>query len=220
MNVPFADRTEAGRLLAPRIAALGLVDPIVIALPRGGLPVAAPIAQALRAPLDILLVRKIGAPGNPEFAVGAVAEGATDQPAVDLTTLLATGASEAYLQREADVQRQELARRQARYRHGRSAMDIAGRNVVLVDDGVATGTSVQAALSVLRKHRPARLVLALPVGPSDTLEELQQSVDDLVCLHRPSWFRAVGEFYDDFTQVTDEEAVAILERANTPRRGT
>jgi putative phosphoribosyl transferase len=219
MTIPFSNRAEAGRLLAPRIAALELVDPIVLALPRGGVPVAEPIARALRAPLDILLVRKIGAPGNPEFAVAAIAEGASDQPVVDQAAFVATGTSEAYLQREADVQRQELARRQTRYRRGRSRLDIAGRTVVLVDDGVATGTSVVAALAALRTHRPARVVLALPVGPSDTLDALERSVDDLVCLHRPSWFRAVGEFYDDFAQVSDEEVVAILDRANAPPRG-
>ena len=222
MNTVFVDRIDAGRRLAQALAALKLVDPVVVALPRGGVPVAAEVAAALHAPLDLLLVRKIGAPGQRELAVAAVVEGAGDGLVLDAETMEATGATRAYVEREAVHERAENARRRAAYLGGRGPLPIEGKTVVVVDDGIATGTTVRAALRALRRRHPARLVLAVPVAPPDTLAELRPLVDDVVCLLQPSWFRAVGVHYDDFHQVGDDEVIAALhpppQRARAPAR--
>ncbi|WP_395702809.1 phosphoribosyltransferase [Aquabacterium sp.] len=216
MDDVFADRAAAGRRLAARVAALHLSAPMVLALPRGGVPVAAPVAALLRAPLELLLVRKIGAPGQPELAVGAVAECAEPPGHVlvsDDSAMAMTGASESYVEQEARQALQEIARRRAAYRAGRAPQPVAGRTVVLVDDGIATGTTVRAALKALRQMQPARLVLAVPVAPPDTVAALREDVDDLVCLAQPTPFHAVGLHYIDFHQVPDEEVVALMAAA-------
>ena len=213
----FKDRAEAGRQLAAAVVRLGLVHPLVhplvLALPRGGVPVAAEVARALHAPLDLLIVRKIGAPGQPELAVAAMAEGDPPTLVVDERTSQVTGADEAYIEREARAQRAEIERRRKAYRRGRSRIGVAGKSVVVVDDGIATGSTVRAALQALRRMWPARLVLAVPVAPADTLSELSPLVDDVVCLSQPAFFRSVGTYYADFHQVDDEEVIARLDAA-------
>ena len=210
MSQRFADRRDAGRRLARALAAKHLTDPVVIALPRGGVPVAAEVAAALQAPLDLLLAGKIGAPQQRELAVAALAEGTPEVLVHDDETMQATGATARYVEREAAAVRAEIGRRRARYLGERAPLPLAGRTAVLVDDGIATGTSVRAALRSLRQRQPARLVLAVPVAPPRTLAELAAEVDDIVCLWQPEAFRAVGAHYDDFAQVTDDEVIAAL----------
>jgi putative phosphoribosyl transferase len=211
MSELFANRTVAGRLLAKEVAALGLADPVVLALPRGGVPVAAEVADALQAPLDLLLVRKIGAPAHRELAIAAIAEGPHDEPLIDRETFVMTGANMAYVEREARAERLEIARRREAYLHGRPPLPVEGRTAVVVDDGIATGTTIRAALKSLRRRKPARLVLAVPVAPPDVVAALRAEVDDLVCLSQPAYFHAVGLHYADFRQVSDDEVVAILD---------
>ena len=220
MSRGFADRTEAGRLLAQELVRLRLADPVVLALPRGGVPVAAEVAAALHAPLDLLLVRKIGDPGQPELAVAAVAEAPGGEIVIDPETLRLTGASVAYVERAAKEELREIARRRSAYLSDRAALPVEGRAAVLVDDGIATGTTVRAALQALRRRRPARLVLAVPVAPPDVVAALRAEVDDLVCLSQPPFFHAVGVHYDDFHQVGDEEVIRILASARPAEAAT
>lgn len=207
---PFEDRTDAGRRLGQALVALGLVDPVVIALPRGGVPVAAEVARALGAPLDLLLVRKIGVPMQPEIAVAAVAEGAEPTLEIDPETLALSGTSIGYVRREVPGHLEEIERRRRVYLQGRAPLPLEGRTAVLVDDGIATGTSVRAAIRSLRGRRPARIVLAVPVAPADELLRLRAGVDDIVCLQTPAPFYAVGAYYFDFEQTTDEEVTALM----------
>lgn len=209
----FNDRTEAGHKLAERLRHLKPEKPIVVALPRGGLPVAYEIAQALEAPLDIILVRKIGAPGNPEFAVGAVADGVSPVTVVNRRAVEGLGIRVSYIERQAEAEFKEIERRRRLYLGDRARTDMAGRTVIVVDDGVATGTTTRAALRALRRRDPARLVLAVPVAAADTLAELKDEADEIVCLYAPADFGAVGYFYMNFAQVDDAEVVDILRRA-------
>jgi putative phosphoribosyl transferase len=213
----FADRRDAGRQLAQALLEMKLADPVVLALPRGGVPVAVEVAAALHAPLDVVLVRKIGAPGQRELAVAAVAEGPGGL-VLDLETMAATGATPAYVEHEATRERAENTRRRAAYLGGRAALPIEGKTAVVVDDGIATGTSVRAALRALRAQRPARLVLAVPVAPPGAVAELRPLVDDLVCLSQPPYFYAVGAHYADFRQVSDDEVIAALQAAQAAHR--
>jgi putative phosphoribosyl transferase len=217
----FADRTQAGRALAEALLALRLAPPVVVlALPRGGVPVAVPVARALRAPLDLLLVRKIGAPWQRELAVAAVVDGEPPDIVVDEQTLGYAGVDRRYVEAEAETALQEIRRRRALYLGGRAAVAVEGATVVVVDDGIATGTSVRAALKALRRRAPARLVLAVPVAPHDTLAALRAEVDDLVCLATPEPFHAVGAHYVDFHQVNDDEVLAALHAASRARAPT
>ncbi len=216
--IRFDDRSDAGRQLADALLALNIGDAVVLALPRGGVPVAIEVARALRAPLDVLLVRKIGAPGQRELAVAAVAEGAGDDLVLDAETMAIAGASRRYVEREAVHERAEIARRRDAYRGGRAPLPIEGKTAVVVDDGIATGTTVRAALQALRRRHPARLVLAVPVAPPDTVALLRPLVDDLVCLRAPPEFHAVGQHYADFGQVSDEEVIAALQRVASATR--
>jgi putative phosphoribosyl transferase len=209
----FMDRVEAGRQLGQRLATLKLVDPVVLALPRGGVPVAAEVARALRAPLDLLMVRKIGAPGQREVAVAAVADGDHPEIVVDEETLRLSGADRAYVDAEAAHDLKEIERRRALYLRGRGPVPLAGKSVVLVDDGIATGTTVRAALKALQRSNAARLVLAVPVAPADTVAQLCDEVDDLVCLSQPEFFNAVGAHYRDFHQIEDDEVSALVDTA-------
>lgn len=215
MMVPtYADRAEAGRALAEHLLRLALPGPVVVlALPRGGVPVAAEIARTLHAPLDLLLVRKIGAPGQPELAVAALVEGTPPALVRDEETCAATGVDAAYLEREAAFAAVEIQRRRRRYLALRVAVPVQGTTVIVVDDGVATGTTMRAALRGLRQRQPARVVLALPVGPPDTVAALRAEADEVVCLRQPMPFRAIGLHYRDFHQLDDEEVVAALDRA-------
>ena len=213
MTRTFRNRTEAGRLLGRQLQAMQIPDPVVLALPRGGVPVAAEVARALHAPLDLLLVRKIGAPHQPELAVAALAEGS--ELVTDEESLAWTGATDEYVARQAEVQRAEIERRRQLYLAGRAPVPLAGRSAVVVDDGIATGTTAKAALQALRRRGPARVVLAVPVAAPDSLALLAPLVDEVVCLSQPALFRAVGEHYDDFEQVADEEVARLMrERAS------
>ncbi len=213
----FKDRGEAGRQLATAVVCLGLVDPLVLALPRGGVPVAAEVARALHAPLDLLIVRKIGAPGQPELAVAAIAEGNPPTVVIDESTSQETDIDHAYVKREARTQRGEINRRCKIYRRGRARLDVAGRTVVVVDDGIATGTTMRAALKALRRMRPAKVVLAVPVASNNTIYELSKLVDNVVCLSEPGHFGSVGTYYADFHQVGDDEVIALLDASRSPR---
>lgn len=221
MKDRFADRTEAGRLLARRLATMALEPPIVVlALPRGGVPVAAEVARALHAPLDLLLVRKIGVPWQRELALAAVVDGDEPQVVIDEEVQRLCGADRTYIDAQAAHELAEIERRRRVYLRGRAPLSVAGATAIVIDDGIATGTSVRAALKALRRRQPKRLVLAVPVAPSDTLAALRAEVDDIVCLAEPHPFRAIGLHYDDFHQLDDAEVLAALDAvAPTPEAG-
>lgn len=210
----FRDRAEAGRLLAAALAHLaGRGDLLVLALPRGGVPVAAEVAGALAAPLDVWFAHKIGAPHNPEFAIGSVTE--AGPPHLDEQAIHSLRVPLSYIREQAALEQADLARRAHYYRGSRPPAIVADKWVILVDDGVATGSTAHAALHALRERKPARLVFAAPVAPADTVQRLAADADDLAILHAPRAFFAVGEFYDRFPQVSDEEVLALL-RSSAP----
>lgn len=211
----FRDRTDAGRFLAERLTHLHTEDPVVLALPRGGAPVAIETARALRAPLDLVLVRKLGAPGYVEYAIGAVVDGRPPQVVINDQIVAMLRVPNAYIEEETRRQTAEINRRRATYLGDRAPTPVKGRTAILIDDGVATGATVKAALKGLAQTRPARLVLAVPVAAPEALEEIRPMVDELHFLIAPDPFRAVGLFYDDFSQTTDEEVVTLLAEART-----
>jgi putative phosphoribosyl transferase len=206
----FADRAEAGRLLAQRLRTMAPAQPVVLAMPRGGVPVAVPVARALGAPIDLLLVRKIGVPWQPELAVAAVVDGEHPQIVVDEHIRAETGISRAVIDAEAGRQLAEIERRRALYLGARPPVSVRGRTAIVVDDGIATGTSVRAALRALRLRDPARVILAVPVAPAETVVRLGAEVDAIVCLAQPSPFLAVGLHYDDFHQLADDEVTQLM----------
>ncbi len=208
----FADRADAGRRLAYALDSYRGRDPVVLALPRGGLPVAAGIATALAAPLDVVLVRKIGAPGQPELAMGAVVEGEPPTVVRNEDVISAAGVDERAFAAATQRARVEIEDARRRLLGDRPRAAIAGRAAILVDDGVATGATARAALQAIRGRRAKTLTLAVPVAAREALAALQCQVDDLVCLAAPASFDAVGAFYLDFSQVEDAEAIAILAR--------
>ena len=212
-GLPFQDRVAAGRALGARLAAMGLADPVVLALPRGGVPVGLEVARALNAPLDLLLVRKIGVPWQPELAVGAVMDGGEPVLVIEPHVQAETGIDRQYVEQRAAQELQEIERRRALYLAHRAPEAVAGRTAIVVDDGIATGTTVRAALRGLRKRGPARLVLAVPVAPPETIDALRAEVDDVVCLAQPEPFGAIGYFYVDFHQLTDDEVIALMRQA-------
>ncbi|MFI4998834.1 MAG: phosphoribosyltransferase [Reyranellales bacterium] len=209
----FLNREEAGRKLALALSAYAGRKPVVLALPRGGVPVAAAVAEALGAPLDLVLVRKIGAPQQPELALGAVVDGAEPTVVRNSEILAATGTSAAEFDAICKNALAEVERRRSRYLGKRAPIDVAGRVAIVVDDGIATGATVRAALRATRRRKPARLVLAVPVAAPDALESLRSEADAVVCLTSPERFRGVGEFYDDFHQLRDEDVIAALAQA-------
>ncbi|MFE9442152.1 phosphoribosyltransferase [Streptomyces sp. NPDC006602] len=208
----FRDRRHAGQELALRLrewaADRDLVKTLVLALPRGGVPVAAEVAHILKAPLDVLVARKIGVPGHPETGVGAIV--GDDPPLFDQRALEMLGLSEKRLNPDVARERTELHRREQVYRGDRSAPDVKDRAVILVDDGLATGATARAALRYLRRRNPARLILAVPVCAPDSAAAMRSEADDVVCLHQPPDFWAVGQWYDDFDQVSDDAVIEIL----------
>lgn len=217
----FEDRRVAGRQLAHRLRTLAAEqqwsDPVVLALPSGGVPVAAEVARALKAPLDVLVARKIKAPGQPEIGIGAIA--GERRPVFDERMLRMLDLTADQLGAEVAHERTELHRREALY-HGRRppAPDLYGRTVVLVDDGLATGVTARAALRLLRGEEPSRLILAVPLGDRRAAAELRLEADDVVCLSEPHDVRAVGAWYDDFAPVSDDEILAVLAELAVPER--
>jgi len=204
----FEDRTDAGEQLADALRERDIDADIVLAIPRGGLPLGRAVADALDAPLDIVVAKKIGAPGNPEYAIGAVASDGSVWRNEE--AFRGTGADEEYFEQQRREEAENARRKAERYRGDRSAPDLTDKTVVIVDDGVATGSTVRACLKRLDASDADRIVLAVPVGPPGTIEELEEE-NELVCLRTPSGFRSVGQFYERFDQVSDEEAMSYLE---------
>lgn len=213
MSPLYKNRQNAGRALAFEMATSfpGGQDVLVLGLPRGGVPVAYEVALTLKAQLDVLIVRKLGVPGHEEFAMGAIA--GDDVIVLDQPTIRAMDISEAALQAIIDSEQRELARREAMYRHGRAPPDIAGRRIVLVDDGLATGCTMRAAVAAVRKMQPTSITVAVPVASEEACDLIRQEVDELVCLAAPAPFRAVGVWYEHFPQTSDEEVQDLLARA-------
>jgi putative phosphoribosyl transferase len=213
----FRDRVDAGQVLGARLSPYrGRDDVIVLALPRGGVPVANEVARALDAPLDIFLVRKLGLPGHEEFAMGAIASGGIRL--INDDVVRDYGVRAAQIELIAATEQRELERRERAYRDGRPLPRLAGRTVILIDDGLATGFSMRAAVAAVREEAPARVVVAVPVAAPETCEEFRALVDQIVCAETPDPFYAVGIWYDDFSQTTDEEVHEILSAANDRRR--
>lgn len=208
----FADRTDAGQQLAATLAAREYPDPVVLALPRGGVPVALPIAAALHAPLDLVMARKIGVPGHEEVAAGAVVNGEDPHIVVNPRVLAAAGLSEQQVRHLAERELVTIRRRREQYLAGRSPISVRGRTAIVVDDGIATGATMRVALQAVSSRGPSRVVLAVPVAPPDTLDSLHADVDAVVCLLTPKHFYAVGEYYRDFHQVSDAEVRAALDK--------
>src|ERR1051326_3018254 len=212
MGQTFANRSEAGRLLAEKLEKYAnRNDVIVLGLPRGGVPVAYEVARALHVPLDVFIVRKLGVPGFEELAVGAIASGGVRVLNEDVAHALpnADEIIEAVTQREMI----EVQRREEKYRDGRPAPEISGRTVILIDDGLATGATMRAAVKALRQRGAAKIVVAVPVGPPDTCKEFEDEADEVVCASAPEFFQAVGQYYEDFSQTSDEEVRELLGRA-------
>ena len=208
----FKNRIEAGIRLAEALKDYQNKDVIVLTIPRGGVVVAYEVAKRLNAPLDLIIPRKLGAPMNPELAIGAVSQDGTIVLNEDLVSMLEIPRD--YLDAEARAQIREIERRMSKYRgEGKPLPEVMGRIVILIDDGLATGATVRAALLTLKKQKPKELIIATPVGPADTIEMLSSMADKVVCLEIPPFFHAIGEFYEDFRQVEDEEVIEILQKS-------
>lgn len=215
---PFADRTDAGRRLAAALSAYKDTSPVVLALPRGGVPVAAEVARALRAPLDLLIVRKIGAAMQPELALGAVVDGAAPIVVRNDDVIRLTGTSEEEFAIICAREQAEVERRRQRYLADRPSPALEGKTAIVIDDGVATGATVKAALRATRRRKPGKLVLAVPVAAPDSIAALRSEADEIVCLETPTNFYALGFYYLDFSQLSDDDVVNILKdfRPQTP----
>ena len=207
--MPFKNRTDAGRRLAKALTQYKSLRPVVLALPRGGVPVAAEVAAALEAPLDLVLVRKVGVPNQPELAMGAVTDGAQPMVVRNSEIIEACGVSEQEFDAVASEELAEIERRRRRY--------IEGKVAIIIDDGIATGATTLAAIQAVRSRKPKELVLAVPVAPLDTVKKLHSEVDAIVCLDTPEELGAIGYFYRDFHQIGDEEVIATLKRFPTNR---
>jgi predicted phosphoribosyltransferase len=212
----FIDRTEAGLRLAQALAPYRERRPVVLALPRGGVPVAAEVAAALDAPLDLILVRKIGVPAQPELAMGAVVDGGSPIVVRNDDVIALAGIGEAEFDAVRDREQAEIERRRQLYLGSRAPVDVAGRTAIVIDDGVATGATTRAALRATRLRRPARLVLAVPVAPTDTLAALRDEADEVVCLEDYPAFGAIGFYYADFHQLSDQAVKDIMARFPAP----
>ena len=215
IQLPFADRAEAGRLLAAELDLLKLsANVIVLALPRGGLPIGLEVAKKLRAPLDVVIVRKLGVPWQPELAMGAIASGSVQT--LDHDLIRALGISRVQIDAVMDKEKVEVERREKLYRKGRPALDLHGRTVLLVDDGLATGSTMLVAARCVRSLKPGRTLIAVPVASVQACQRLREEADDCICLATPEPFVAVGQWYADFPQVTDSEVQRFLEASRIP----
>ena len=210
--MPFKDRSDAGRKLAAALAQYKDQQPVVLALPRGGVPVAAEVAAALNAPLDLILVRKIGVPIQPELAMGAVVDGGAAIIVRNEDIIQLAGIDEAKFKAICDSELAEIERRRRRYLGSRERVEVSGRTAIVIDDGVATGATTRAALRATRMRNPKRLVLAVPVAPTENLAELRSEADEVICLEDHEFFVAIGAYYVAFDQVADEEVVSLLKR--------
>ncbi len=209
--MPFRNRKDAGARLAAALARYKAERPVVLALPRGGVPVAAEIATALAAPLDLILVRKIGVPFQRELAMGAVVDGGQPTIVRNWDVIAMADVSEEEFQAVCAVELAEIERRRHAYVGERPPLAVTGRTTIVADDGLATGATMKAALRALRMRAPKRLVMAVPVAPSDTLADMGREADDIVCLESPAIFGAIGAFYDDFRQISDGQVIALLD---------
>lgn len=209
----FTDRNQAGRRLAELLAPKAYPDPVILALPRGGVTIGLEIARVLHAPLDLVMVRKIGVPYQPELAAAAVVNGDHPEIVVNRAIAAQAGLSRADIDELAKGQLAEIRRRRAIYLKGRAQVPLAGRTAIVVDDGIATGATMRAALKAVHRKDPARMVLAVPVAPPDTVAALRADVDEIVCPETPEYFYAIGAHYVDFTQVEDEAVVRMLDEA-------
>ncbi len=210
----FTNRREAGQQLAAALKKLHLESPVVLALPRGGVPVGFEAARTLDAPLDIIVVRKLGAPGQPELGLGAIVDGDHPQSVLNEEIIQQLGVSPEYLKAEIENELKEIRRRQTAYRKGRAPVNVSGRTAIIVDDGIATGGSIRTALRGLRRLAPKKLVLAVPVAPPEAIQSLRPEADEIVCLLMPQFFYAIGEFYEDFSQTSDQEVIELLDAAH------
>ena len=213
----FTDRVDAGKRLASELKGFSGKKGIVLAIPRGGVVVGFEIARELNLPLDVIIPRKIGAPENPELAIGAVAEDGT--AILDNQLIKYLNVSKEYVEIETKRQRHEIGRRLKLYRQDASYPDLKGLDVIVVDDGIATGSTMKAALASVKNRRASSVTVAVPVGPPSTIEELEKIADRVVCLYTPEYFQAIGEFYSDFSQTPDEEVIMLLKenKEKTPR---
>jgi predicted phosphoribosyltransferase len=208
--MPFKDRKDAGRKLAAALAEYRSERPVVLALPRGGVPVAAEVAAALQAPLDLILVRKIGVPLQPELAMGAVADGGAPLVVRNEDVIRLAGVDDADFESVCNSELAEIERRRQRYLGGRERVNVEGRVAIVVDDGIATGATTRAALRATRMRKPSKLVLAVPVAPTDSLAAMRDEADDVVCLEEYESFGAIGYYYSDFRQISDREVIECL----------
>jgi len=214
--MPFKDRSDAGGKLAEALAAYKDQQPVILALPRGGVPVAAEVAAVLDAPLDLVLVRKIGVPLQPELAMGAVVDGGSPLVVRNEDVMTLAGVSESDFKSICDSELAEIERRRLRYLGNRPRVDVAGRVIIVIDDGIATGATTRAALRATRTREPKRLILAVPVAPTDTLAAMREEADDVVCLEDYEFFGAIGLYYSDFRQISDQEVSDALARFPAP----
>lgn len=212
----FRDRQEAGRQLAEELVKLKLADPIVLALPRGGVPVAAEIAEALKAPLDLVIVRKVGAPGNPELAAAAIVDGNPPDVVLNREIVEAYDLDDAELRFLVSRERPELERRRVAYLGDRQPLSAANKTVILVDDGAATGTTMKVAIRAIKRRSPRRIIVALPVAPPDVLADLAEEADGITCLSKPGRFFALSHHYRNFPQLSDGEVISLLQKDRTP----
>jgi putative phosphoribosyl transferase len=214
----FIDRTDAGRRLGEELAKLGLADPVVLALPRGGVPVAAEVARLLGAPMDLVIVRKVGAPGNRELAIAAIVDGNPPDIVLNREIIEAYGLEEAEIGHLVAEERRELERRRIAYRGRRHPLSVTGKTVVIVDDGAATGTTMKVAVRAMKRRSPREIVVALPVAPSETVASLRQESNRVICLEQPRHFLALSYHYRSFPQLTDEEVNAALHKSAQDRK--
>ncbi len=216
LDVNFKDRKEAGQILANKLSNYAGQNVIVLGLPRGGVPVAFEVAQALKAPLDVYVVRKLGVPGHEELAMGAIASGnvrVLNKPVIEDLRI-----SDEAIEAETRKEQEELKRRELLYRGDRPPLDVSNRTVLLVDDGIATGSTIKAGIAALKKQNAGRIVVAVPVAPASTIEELKAEVDEVVCVSKPEMFFAISVWYDEFPQTSDEEVRELLKKAEKQKQ--